>query len=190
VEHGDDQLVARARDGDRGAYQTLVEHYQRRILSVVIGMVRNPDDAQEIVQETFIRAFRNLGGFKGDSSFFTWLYRIAVNLSIDFQRKNSKRTTVELDESVPPVAEPSAFGGGGRGSQDPFERVRDKELVGKVFKAMEALTPDHQAVILLREVEGLSYEEISEALDCSMGTVMSRLHYARKKLQSRLSELL
>ncbi len=190
MQHGDDELVARARNGDRGAYQILVERYQRRILSVVVGMVRNPDDGQEIVQETFIRAYRSLANFKGDSSFYTWLYRIAVNLSIDFQRKAGKRTLVEFDEGNASQQDPGAIGAGGYGSEDPFKRVRDRELVGKIFEAIEGLTPDHRAVILLREVEGLSYEEISQVLDCSMGTVMSRLHYARKKLQSRLSEVL
>jgi len=189
VEHDDDELVARSRRGERDAYRALVERYQRRILTVVIGMVRNPDDAQEVVQETFIRAFRNLKNFKGDSSFYTWLYRIAVNLSIDFQRKDRKRSTVEFDENAPPSSSELGLGSNNLGV-DPFQQVRNRELVGKVFDAINDLTPDHRAVILLREVEGLTYEEISEVLGCSMGTVMSRLHYARKKLQARLSELL
>jgi len=192
VDQSDSELVDRARSGDRDAARQLVERYQRRVLGVVIGMVRNADDAREVVQETFVRAFRNLDGFKGDSSFYTWLYRIAVNQAIDLQRRESKRSTVEFDESIS-VAD-GAFAplgqGGKAGGEDPFDAVRNRELGKKIFDAIEGLTPDHRAVILLREIEGLSYEEMSEALDCSLGTVMSRLHYARKKLQARLKELL
>jgi RNA polymerase sigma-70 factor (ECF subfamily) len=167
----------------------LVERYQRRILGVVVGMVRNPEDAREVVQETFVRAFRNLDGFKGDSSFYTWLYRIAVNQAIDLQRRDAKRPTVEFDETLAAGAE-AVDSGGKTGGEDPFDSVRNRELGRKIFDAIDGLTPDHRAVILLREIEGLSYEEISQALGCSLGTVMSRLHYARKKLQVKLKDLL
>lgn len=189
MDPSDADLVARGRGGDRAALQALAERYQRRILGVVVGMVRNAEDAREVVQETFVRAFRNLDGFKGDSSFYTWLYRIAFNLAIDLQRKESKRTNVEFDESQPPGDAPMAFGGKTQG-EDPFDAVRNRELGSKIFQAIDDLTPDHRAVILLREIDGLSYEEISQTLDCSLGTVMSRLHYARKKLQARLKELI
>ena len=192
MDQTDSELVDLARSGDRDAARQLVERYQRRVLGVAIGMVRNPDDAREVVQETFVRAFRNLDGFKGDSSFYTWLYRIAVNQAIDLQRRESKRPTVEFDETIS-VADGvfAPLGQSGKaGGEDPFDAVRNRELGKKIFEAIESLTPDHQAVILLREIEGLSYEEISQALDCSLGTVMSRLHYARKKLQARLKELL
>ncbi|RMD84993.1 MAG: sigma-70 family RNA polymerase sigma factor [Candidatus Dadabacteria bacterium] len=185
----DSVLVERGRGGDRRALQALVERYQRRVLGVVVGMVRNPEDAREVVQETFVRAFRSLDSFKGDSSFYTWIYRIAVNLAIDVQRKNSKRTQVEFDETQPPADAPLAMGGRTQGA-DPYEAVRNRELGDKIFRAIDSLTPDHRAVILLREIEGLTYEEISQALGCSMGTVMSRLHYARKKLQDKLRDLL
>lgn len=189
MELSDFELVERARCGDRDALQQLTERYQRRILGVVIGMVRNPEDAREVVQETFVRAFRNLAGFKGDSSFYTWLYRIAVNQTIDLQRRESKRPSMEYDETQPLASAAMAFGGKTTG-EDPFVAIRNQELGRKIFGAIEDLTPDHRAVILLREIEGLSYEEISQTLDCSLGTVMSRLHYARKKLQARLKELL
>ncbi len=189
MEPTDAELVERGRAGDRSALQELAERYQRRILGVVVGMVRNPEDAREVVQETFVRAFRNLDAFKGDSSFYTWLYRIAVNLAIDLQRKENKRTNVEYDETQPAEDAPMAFGGKVRG-EDPFDAVKNRELGAKIFEAIENLTPDHRAVILLREIEGLSYEEISQVLGCSLGTVMSRLHYARKKLQAKLKELL
>jgi RNA polymerase sigma-70 factor (ECF subfamily) len=189
VEPSDVELVERGRAGDRDALRILAERYHRRVLGVVVGMVRNPEDALEVVQETFVRVFRNLDGFKGDSSFYTWLYRIAVNLAIDLQRREGKRSSVEFDENLPPT-EVGGVGSTSTPSEDPFETVRNRELGTKIFRAIEGLTPDHRAVILLREIEGLSYEEISQALDCSLGTVMSRLHYARKKLQSKLKELL
>ena len=188
MEPGDGELVQRAKDDDRDAMRQLIERYQRRLLGVVIGVVKNPEDAREVVQETFVRVFRNLDGFKGDSSFYTWVYRIAVNLSIDHQRREAKRTAVEFDENIPTSDDPIGWGGETLG-RNPFDHVRSRELGEKIFEAIEGLTPNHRAVILLREIEGFSYEEISEVLECSMGTVMSRLHYARKRLQSLLTEL-
>lgn len=189
MDPADSELVERGRAGDRQALHALVERYQRRILGVVVALVRNPEDAREVVQESFVRAFRSLDAFKGDSSFYTWLYRIAVNQAIDLQRRESKRTTVEYDETQPAGDAPLAFGGKTRG-EDPYDAVRNRELGAKIFEAIEDLTPDHRAVILLREIDGLSYEEISQVLGCSLGTVMSRLHYARRKLQGKLKELL
>jgi len=185
----DGVLVSQAQAGDREAVQTLLERYQRRLLAVIVGMVRNPEDAKEILQETFVRTFRSLEGFKGESSFYTWIYRIAMNLAIDHQRRGGKRPLVEFDETIG-VKEDAVGEGSAILGVDPFKSVRSRELGRKIFEAIESLTPDHRAVILLREIDGLSYEEISEVLDCSLGTVMSRLHYARKKLQTRLQEML
>ncbi len=186
MELTDGELVDQARSGDRDALAALTERYQGRLLRVLVGMVRNPEDARDIAQDAFVRAFSNLHGFKGQSSFYTWLYRIAVNLVIDQQRREGRRRNYEFDETVPPDS-PYTVDSTGR---DPFERVRDAELVRKVKDAIDELTPDHRAVILLREVNGLSYKEISETVGCSMGTVMSRLHYARKKLHERLGRTL
>jgi len=190
VEHHDAELLRRARAGDRDALRQLYERYHRRVLALVVGMVRNPEDAREIVQDTFVRAFRSLDSFKGDSSFYTWLYRIAVNRAIDLQRRGSKFQRTEFDESIALGEEASSTSASFAASEDPFHAVRNRELGRKISEAIESLTPDHRAVILLREIEGLSYEEISEVMDCSLGTVMSRLHYARKKLQAKLKELL
>lgn len=189
MELEDAELVARAQAGDRDAVQTLLERYERRLLNVLVAMVRNPEDARELLQETFVRAFRNLDGFKGESSFYTWIYRIAMNLAIDHQRRGGKRPLVEFDDGVG-LKEDAVGEGSASLGVDPFRNVRSRELGRKIFRAIESLTPDHRAVILLREIDGLSYEEISEVLGCSLGTVMSRLHYARKKLQSRLQEML
>lgn len=192
AEKTDAELVGLAAGGDRDAFRELVERYQRRVLAVVTGMLHDREAALDVTQETFIKAYRSIGRFKGDASFYTWVYRIAVNLAIDHQRREWRR----------PGASPQRRGGDDGPEEDlverigdetpdadPFQAARDREVRERVREAIEELTPDHKAVILLREVEGLSYDEISRVMQCSKGTVMSRLHYARKKLQKRLGEL-
>lgn len=182
-------LIRRVREGDRSAFRVLVDRYQRKMAALAVGMLRDPDDALDVVQEAFAKAYQNLGRFKGDSSFYTWLYRITVNLCIDHQRREGRLVRVPLDASdddapgAPAVSDDSVRG-------DPVRGAQDAELRDRLERAMAELTPEHRAVILLREVEGLSYDEISQALDCPKGTVMSRLHYARRQLQAKLRELL
>jgi RNA polymerase sigma-70 factor (ECF subfamily) len=192
VERSDSELVFDSRRGDKEAFRELVERYQRKIVSVAVGMVNNPEDALEIAQETFVKAFQNLGKFKGESSFYTWLYRIAVNRAIDFRRREQRYPTVRFEDRV-------SSGGFGEGYEDvlkeerptdPYHEAQAREIGDRVTAAIDELTPDHKAVILLREVEGLSYDEISRVMQCSKGTVMSRLHYARKKLQKKLRDCL
>jgi len=189
VESSDWDLVTRARTGDRETFRALVERYQRRIAALALGMLRNREDAMDIVQETFTKAYRNLDRFKGDAAFYTWLYRIAVNLCVDHQRRESKQQLTPLDVEDRNDGLPLTLPNGPRPDQ-PFDRTRDAEIATGVRAAINELTPDHRAVILLREVEGLSYAEISQVLDCPKGTVMSRLHYARRQLQGRLRGLL
>jgi RNA polymerase sigma-70 factor (ECF subfamily) len=187
VERTDAELVRLARQGDREAFRELVERYQRKIYAVLLGMLHDHDAAWETAQETFVRALRSLDRFKGEASFYTWLYRIAVNLAIDYQRREWRRPEVELREGASTVQE------GTReelSKSDPYRLVRNREIGERVRAAINELTPDHRAVILLREVEGLSYDEISRVMQCAKGTVMSRLHYARKKLQSALKDVL
>jgi RNA polymerase sigma-70 factor (ECF subfamily) len=187
VERTDVELVRLARQGDRGAFQELVERYQRKIYAVLLGMLHDHDAAWEASQETFMKALRSLEQFKGESGFYTWLYRIAVNVAIDYQRREWRRPLVGLTDETVEAQE---------GVQeelrrdDPFRRVRDREIGERVRAAIDQLTPEHRAAILLREVEGLSYEEISRVMECAKGTVMSRLHYARKKLQALLKDCL
>ena len=182
------ELVQRSRTGDRDAFRELVERYRRRIAALAIGMLRNRDDALDIVQETFTKAYQNLDRFKGDAAFYTWVYRIAYNLCVDHQRRESKQPQVplEVDERGQVLQPPED----GPRRDQPFERTRDAEIAARVREAINDLTPDHRAVMLLRELEGLSYAEISQVLDCPKGTVMSRLHYARRQLQGRLKGLL
>ncbi len=176
-------LVRRAKRGDREAFGVLVQRYQQRIVGVARALVHNPDDAVELGQETFIRAFQNLPSFEGRSSFSTWLYRIASNLAIDWRRKEGRYTIAHGEEAESELRKiPSAEG-------DSFRAAQRDELSHKVREALKELTPEHRQVILLREMEGLSYEEISEILNCPKGTVMSRLHYARSHLRGLLKDL-
>ncbi|MBI3629206.1 MAG: sigma-70 family RNA polymerase sigma factor [Candidatus Rokubacteria bacterium] len=185
------ELVQRARGGDREAFRQLVERYQRKVGALALGMLRNQDDALDVVQETFTKAYQSLDRFKGDSSFYTWVYRIASNLCIDHQRREARATHLpyENDDRTPgAIGEGTLLDGTPR--DQPFDRTRDAQLGERLKIAIAELTPEHRAVILLREVDGLSYEEISQVLQCPKGTVMSRLHYARRQLQARLREML
>jgi RNA polymerase sigma-70 factor (ECF subfamily) len=184
VEPSDWKLVQKCQGGDIASFQELVSRYHQKVYMVIVGLLRNPDDAMDVAQETFFRAYRKITSFQGQSSFYTWLYRIAVNISIDYQRRQ-KRSPLEFRESMDEVLEQQQ-----EVAKDPFSDVHDRELREKLVSAINDLTPEHKAVIVLRTLEGLSYKDIGEILGCSEGTVMSRLHYARKKLQDKLSAFL
>jgi RNA polymerase sigma-70 factor (ECF subfamily) len=190
LEETDLNLVKLARNGDRNAYRVLVERYQRKVYSVCYGMVRNPDDAMDMVQETFIRVFKNIERFEGSSSFYTWIYRIASNCCIDHIRKAQRAREVDYDDTIgrdesadgEEVTLPDRLG------ISPAHVLSRRELVTKIEDALQTLSPAHREAILLREVEGLSYQEIADALGISIGTVMSRLHHARKNMQKALRD--
>lgn len=178
------ELIGRARGGDREAFGILVRRYERRVVGVALAVVHNQDDALELAQETFVRAYENLRSFESRSSFSTWLYRIASNLAIDFWRREGRHNVLRGEEAENELSRlPSASG-------DSFKSAARGELSERLGKALAQLTPEHRAVILLREVEGLSYDEIGEALQCPRGTVMSRLHYARSRLRTMLKDLM
>ncbi len=189
MERSDRELVRDSRRGDKEAFRELVERHQRRILSVATGMVYNRDDALELTQETFVKAYESLARFKGEASFYTWVYRIVVNLAIDYRRRDRRHATVGLADRTAGGQDVEASLPAHK-SSDPYQRTRAREIGDRVAQAINELTPDHKAVILLREVEGLSYDDISRVMQCSKGTVMSRLHYARKKLQEKLRDCL
>ncbi len=184
VELSDWELVQKCQAGEMEAFQELVAKYHRKVFQVVLGILNHREDALEIAQETFLRAYKKIKGFRGGSAFYTWLYRIAVNLSIDFQRRQ-KRNPIEFRDSLDDVMEKQEESG-----HDPLHNLQDKEMGKHLLAAIDELTPDHRAVIVMRAVEGLSYKDISRILGCSEGTVMSRLHYARKKLQEKLGPFL
>jgi RNA polymerase sigma-70 factor (ECF subfamily) len=176
------ELIAKAREGDRDSFTVLVQRYERRVVGVALAVVHNQDDALELAQETFVRAFENLKNFESRSSFSTWLYRIAANLSIDFWRREGRYSVLRGEDAENELRRlPSSQG-------DSYRAASQTELGERLKDALEQLTPEHRAVVLLREVEGLSYDEISDVLQCPRGTVMSRLHYARNKLRSILKD--
>jgi RNA polymerase sigma-70 factor (ECF subfamily) len=180
VEIAEWELVRKCQNGDVAAYENIAAKYYRRVFMVILGVVHDRDDAMEVTQETFYRAFKNIKRFKGGSNFYTWIYRIAVNLAIDLQRRK-KRSSVDLKEDMDEVIVETEASG-----NDPFRELHDRRLGAKLLRAIDELTPDHKAVIVMRAVEGLSYKEIGRIMGCSEGTIMSRLHYARKKLQEKL----
>ena len=177
------ESIELAKQGDQQAFRTLVERYQRRVIGVALAMVHNPDDAMELAQETFVRAYENLPKFESRSSFSTWLYRIAANLSIDFRRRQGRQITLHGEEAESELGRMPAPQG------DAFRASSRNELRERINKALEQLTPEHRVAILLREIEGLSYDEVSETLRIPKGTVMSRLHYARDRLRALLKDL-
>lgn len=183
----DGELVARVLQGDKNAFRPIVERYQNRIFAMVVGMVRDEAEARDLVQNAFIKAYQSLDTFRLDSSFYTWLYRIAMNLAIDSCRKRRRRKTGSFDEAVAARDEDGEMLELHH-TDGPAEALQRKELRQRIFAAMEELTEEQREVLLLREVEGLSYAEISESMGIPEGTVMSRLFYARKKMQGLLRE--
>jgi RNA polymerase sigma-70 factor (ECF subfamily) len=183
-------LIAKAKDGDKAAFRALVERHQRRAFAIAVGLVRDENDAREIVQEAFLRVYKGLATFEGSSSFFTWLYRIVTNLSIDLIRKPGRKGA-ELDEgrNLAEDAEGELALVSRIDGSDPIDVVRRKEIGERIQAALDALPWYHRAVILMREVEGMSYEEMADAMGVSKGTIMSRLFHARQKMQKALADV-
>ena len=170
--------------GDQRGFETLFDKYRERVYCLAYRYVRNKEDALEVTQDVFLRVFQNIAKFKLDSKFFTWLYRITSNRAIDFTRSRRARPSKELEKSVIESQETDSTG---KRAQTPVEVVEQRELGVRVNEAIETLSEKHRAVFVLHAKENLSYKEIAEVMDCSIGTVMSRLFYARKKLQERLA---
>lgn len=185
----DVRLVERVLSGNIAAFDALVHKYKHRIFAIVYNMTSNREDAADLTQECFIKAFRSLDKFKGRSQFFTWLYRIAVNGTLSHLKRNKNRRYFSFENMneegiAPDLAE--AFS-----SKVRTERpVLLSELQEKLNEALQSLSPKHRTVVVLFEIEGLSHEEISEVLRTSVGTVRSRLHYAKRELQSSLQAYL
>jgi RNA polymerase sigma-70 factor (ECF subfamily) len=180
----DSRLVALARDGSHEAFAVLVHRYSERAYRVAYGVVRDGPVAEEIVQEGLIKAYKALDSFESRSSFYTWLYRIVVNLALDRRRRDQRAPSVEWDDAVAPNVEPRAVQTVGANPEVATQRVQVREFVAE---GIRTLPEGQREVLLLREVEGLSYEEIATHMQISKGTVMSRLHYARKKMVTFLA---
>jgi RNA polymerase sigma-70 factor, ECF subfamily len=186
-------LVKRARSGDQRAFKLLVERYQRKVYAVALGMLKDKEEAMDVSQEAFVKVYKYLDHFKGDSSFYTWLYRITVNICIDVLRKRAGGggEAVEYDESVPMDLSEANIGAlGTRLGTNPQKSALRRELAEKIQEALAQVPEKHRAILLLREVEGMSYEDLSRTLEIPKGTVMSRLFHARAKVQKILSEYL
>ena len=183
------ELVARAQAGDTHAFNDLVIRYRSRAFAMTYNMVRNEQDAWDLAQDGFLKAWKSIGRFRGQSSFYTWLYRILMNVSIDWLRKKHIQGGTEFDDqiglrNIAPGATTAP-----RGELEPAEKISDGEIRTRIDAAIERLSPEHRTVIVMREIDGLEYSEIAEQVGCSIGTVMSRLFYARKKLQAMLRDV-
>jgi RNA polymerase sigma-70 factor (ECF subfamily) len=173
------EVISRCQQGDQDALKEIFDRYHRKVYRVAYGVVRQREDALDIVQEVFIKLFRSIKKFKGKSHFYTYLYRMVMNTAIDHTRK-----TKRIPSST--IYEDEGFQLSDDAEKRPDRILAHKELEERVKAAMEKLSPDQKAVLIFREVEGLSYQEIAEAMGCSIGTVMSRLHYGREKMQEML----
>jgi len=185
----DRELVERCQRGDLEAYGALVGRYRQKVYQLAFSMVRNEQDATDLAQEAFVRGWRGIRRFKKNASFYTWIYRITTNLAIDVVRRRERRPTTVFEEGIDPEADPS-YSEPPSTNPSPVDEAQRRELRGQIDAALLELSPEHRAVIHLREFEGLDYATIARATGCSMGTVMSRLHYARKHLQKLLKEVL
>jgi len=185
----DGELVARVQQGEKSAFNLLVQKYQHRVIKLVSRYVRNPADAQDVAQDVFIRAYRALASFRGDSAFYTWIYRIAINTSKNFLAADARRphdidATFDDDGERFEIEEQQA-------SLDTPERLLlTDEIQRTVLDAIDKLPDDLRAALTLRELDGLSYEEIANVMDCPIGTVRSRIFRAREAVDARLRPLL
>lgn len=183
----DKVLVQRASRGDEIAFSELVNRHYRRALRVAFGLLKDKQDAEDVLQEAFARVHARLKDFEGSSAFYTWLYRIVVNLSIDTIRRRRRERRVDVDdESVREALRSGDELWPRYNDSHPGESAERKQLAARLQTAFKDLPEIHQAVILLRELEGFSYEEIAETLNIKKGTVMSRLFHARRSMQTKL----
>ncbi len=188
----DQLLVERVQAGDKRAFNLLVSKYHRKVIRLIARLVRDPAEVEDIAQEAFIKAYRSMSQFRGDSAFYTWLYRIAVNTAKNALVASNRRPvplsdlTRSDDDSDAEAWIPEA----GIDSQTPEAMLSSRQVAQTVDKAMQALAPDLRTAIMLREIEGLSYEEIAEAMNCPIGTVRSRIFRAREAIALELRPLL
>ncbi len=184
----DAELVARARGGEYAAYEELVRRYQRRVYTLAYNMTGHKEDAEDMVQEVFVKAYRSLDGFKGDSSFYTWIYRIAVNRTINFLKKRKRKAgDVSLDDVDQAIERDPAFVEL-RTRETPVRDITISELQKKLNAALQTLSEKHRSVVVMHDIQGMPHEEIARIMKCSVGTIRSRLFYARQHLQKELAE--
>ncbi|MCQ8180054.1 RNA polymerase sigma factor RpoE [Methylomonas sp. SURF-1] len=188
TEDVDQSLVQRVQQGDKAAFDLLVLKYQHKIVHLVNRYVKDPSEAQDVAQDTFIKAYRALGDFRGESAFYTWLYRIAINTAKNYLLSRSRRHfDYEIDvqdaeqvENAPQLKD----------IETPEHQLMNEQIVAVIKSAIENLPEEMRIAITLREFEGMSYEEIAEAMDCPIGTVRSRIFRAREAIDQKLNPLL
>jgi RNA polymerase sigma-70 factor (ECF subfamily) len=184
----DEQLVARVQQGDKRAFDLLVLKYQHKIIAIISRFVRDSAEVHDVAQEAFIKAYRALGNFRGDSAFYTWIYRIAVNTAKNHLVSRGRRppaTDVDIDD-----AEFLSGADGLRDITSPEHELMKDQLEQVVYKAIQSLPEDLRTALTLREMEGMSYEEIAEVMDCPVGTVRSRIFRAREAVDKHISPLM
>jgi RNA polymerase sigma-70 factor (ECF subfamily) len=184
----DEDIVLRVQRGDRPAFDFLVIKYQHKIIQLVNRYVKDPSEAQDVAQETFIKAYRALGNFRGDSAFYTWLYRIAINTAKNYLVSRSRRSSdyqVDIQDAEALENAPQL-----QGMETPERLLLNQEIIDTIKIAIDKLPEEMRTAIMLREFEGMSYEEIAEAMDCPVGTVRSRIFRAREAIDNKLNPLL
>ena len=184
------ELVKRCQAGDTEAFDELVSRYRSRVFGMIYNMVHSEQDAWDLAQDSFVKAWKSIGRFRGQSSFYTWIYRIVMNLTIDWLRKKYiKAGTAEFDDTIQLRQIDPASKTVPKTEALPHEAMQRAEIRTRIEKAIAQLSPEQRAVVLMKEIDDMQYHEIAEALGCSIGTVMSRLFYARKKLQNLLRDV-
>ncbi|AKJ65179.1 RNA polymerase sigma factor [Kiritimatiella glycovorans] len=183
----DAELVRRVQQGDAGAYEDLVRRHHARIYGLVYNMTSNREDAEDLTQEIFLKAYRSLSRFQGRSSFYTWLYRIALNMTINYRKKRNRKQALSLDEMVGEVKTDPAYTRL-HADESPFRNANISEFQKKLNSALQSLSDKHRTVVVLHDIQGLPHNEIAKIVGCSVGTVRSRLFYARQILQGKLAE--
>jgi RNA polymerase sigma-70 factor (ECF subfamily) len=183
-------LVKQCQAGSTEAFDQLVTRYRTRVFAMIYNMVHNEQDAWDLAQDSFIKAWKSIGRFRGRSSFYTWIYRIVMNVTIDWLRKRQvKGAGTEFNDAIQLKEIEPASRTSPKADPLPHERMERSEIRARIVNAIAQISPEHRAVILMKEIEEMQYHEIAEALGCSIGTVMSRLFYARKKLQNLLRDV-
>lgn len=179
----DKVLVERVLDGDRSAFNQLVVKYRNRVMGLAVRMLGDRAEAEDVAQDIFVKIYRSLDGFQGAALFSTWLYRVAANSCINHRRKIRLRRSVSVDVDEVEMSQPDA-------PSNPHDLLEEKQLKLLVEQAIRVLPEEQRIVLILRDIEGLTYEEIAETLDLELGTVRSRLHRARMALQGKLKNVL
>jgi RNA polymerase sigma-70 factor (ECF subfamily) len=183
----DGELVLKAQQGDVHAFDELVERYHGKIYGLTYNMTSNREDAEDLTQEVFVKAFQALPRFKGKSSFYTWLYRIAVNKTINYRKKRNRKRALSLDQFDQEIKSDEVYHDlTSKGS--PLRNVSLTELQKKMNEALQTLSEKHRTVVILHDMQGIPHEEIAKMVGASVGTIRSRLFYARRQMQAELAE--